>query len=188
VSVTKQPARPDPSAGSGEARPEAPVRGSTGSPRPVLAVLFLAAGLAFAGCGYRFSQRYAAAGGVDRIHVRTFENRSADPALGAAVTAALREELSRRGADGGADAPAWLEGEVRSFEGAPSTPGAQTMHVAIEVRARLVVSGEKRGERTIRRDADQLAGADALETEGRRAVLVRRLAGEAARDVLRALE
>jgi hypothetical protein len=134
----------------------------------------LAVLLAAAGCGYGFSQRYAAAGGVDRIHVRTFENRSADPALGAAVTAALREELSRRGAGAGADAPAWLEGEVRSFEGAPSTPGAQTMHVAIEVRARLVVSGEKRAERTVRRDADQLAGADALETEGRRAVLVRR--------------
>ena len=153
-----------------------------------LSLVMASIAVASTACGYRSSQRYAAAGGVDRIHVRTFENRSADPALAAAVTAALREELARRGADAGADAPAWLEGEVRSFEGAPSTPGAQTLHVAVEVRARLVLSGETRADRTIRREADQLAGADALETEGRRAVLVRRLAGDGALDGLRALE
>ncbi|BDG05901.1 LPS assembly lipoprotein LptE [Anaeromyxobacter oryzae] len=148
----------------------------------------LAAVVALAGCGYRFTQRYVAAGGVDRLHVRTFENRSADPELGAAVTAALRDELARRGAAAGADAPAWLEGEVRALEGAPSTAGATTLHVALEVRGRLVVGGETKAERTIRRDGDHLAGADALETEGRRSLELRRLAADAARELLRALE
>jgi hypothetical protein len=43
-------------------------------------------------------------------------------------------------------------------------------------------------ERQVRRDADYLTGADALESETRRAQALRRLAGEAARDVLSALE
>jgi hypothetical protein len=51
-----------------------------------------------------------------------------------------------------------------------------------------VVGGETRAERTVRREADHLGGADALETEGRRAVALRRLASDAARDLLRALE
>jgi lipopolysaccharide assembly LptE-like protein len=140
------------------------------------------------GCGYSFSQRYVATGGIDRIHVRTFENRSADPALGASVTAALREELARRGAAAGEGAPAWLEGDVRTGEAVPSTTAAATLHVTLEVRARLVVGGQTKAERTIRRDTDHLGGADALETEGRRAVALRRLASAAAIELLRSLE
>ncbi|WP_242394884.1 LPS assembly lipoprotein LptE [Anaeromyxobacter oryzisoli] len=153
----------------------------------VVVVLAAVAALA-AGCGYSFSQRYVAAGGIDRIHVRAFENRSADPEVGAAVTAALREELARRGAEAGDGAPAWLEGEVRTGESAPSTPGAATFHLSLEVRARLVVDGKTKAERTIRRETDHLSGADALETEGRRAVVLRRLASSAAAELLHALE
>jgi hypothetical protein len=140
------------------------------------------------GCGYAFTHGYRAVGGADRIHVAAFENLSGDPDLGAAVTAALREELRRRGADAGDAAPAVLVGEVRASPGVPSTASAATWRVRLDVRARLVVRGATVAERTVRREADHLGGADALETEGRRAVALRALAGDAARELLRALE
>jgi hypothetical protein len=141
---------------------------------------------ALAGCGYGFSQRYHAKGGADRVHVRAIENLSVDPDLGIAVTAALRDELARRGAAGGEEAPARIEGEVRSLE-EMSTAGL-TWHTGLVLKARLVVRGEAVAEQTIRREADHLSGADALETEGRRALALRRLAADAARDLLRAFE
>ncbi len=144
--------------------------------------------LALSACGYGFTQGYRATGGVERIHVAAFDNLSADPDLGAALTSALREELRRRGADAGPDAPAVLQGEVRTTGGLPSTPGGSTWRIGVEVRGRLVVRGETVAERLVRRDADHLAGADALETEGRRALALRGLAEEAARDLLHALE
>jgi len=149
-----------------------------------------AAAAALCACGYGFSQRYAAAGGVDRIHVRPFENRSTETDLGAAVTTALRSELSRRGADAGDGAAAVLEGEVRATEPALTSTSttATTWRVGIEVRARLTAGQGKPVERTIRRETDFLGGSDPLETEGRRALALRRVADEAARELLRALE
>ena len=158
----------------------------------------LAAALALGGCGYHFSQRYVAAGGVKRIHVRPFVNLTTEPELGAALTAALRSELARRGADdAGEGAGAVLDGEVRATEpvltsntGTTWAYGSvvNTWKVGIEVRARLVAGSAPPVERTIRREADFLSGADPLETEGRRAVALRRVADDAARDLLRALE
>jgi outer membrane lipopolysaccharide assembly protein LptE/RlpB len=141
-----------------------------------------------AACGYRLTQGYRATGGVERIHVAPFENLSTEPELGAAVTAALRDELSRRGADAGAGAPAVLDGEVRAMGGVPSSAAAATFRVGVEARARLVIRGEAVAERTVRREGDYLGGADALETEGRRAVALRRLAGEVARELVRGFE
>jgi hypothetical protein len=152
---------------------------------PTVALLAL---IAQAACGYRVVQPYRARGGADRIHVSAFENESTVPELGATVTAALRDELARRGAWGGSDAPAVLAGSVRATEGTPSTPGSATFRVAVEVRARLTVQGRTAQELTVRREADQLGGADALESEGRRALVLNRLAGDAARELLRAIE
>jgi hypothetical protein len=150
----------------------------------------LAAGLALlaSACGYTFSQRYVAAGGADRIHVRPFRNLSSEPELGAAVTAALRGELARRGSDAGEGAPAVLDGEVRATEPSPNSTDAVTWRIGVEVRARLVAAEGTAHERTVRRDLDFLGGGDPLETEGRRALALRRLADEAARELLRALE
>jgi hypothetical protein len=152
------------------------------------AALSLAAALAAAGCGYAFSTRYVARGGADAIRVAAFENRSAEPELGAAVTAALRGALSRRGAlaEGGA-ADAVLEGEVSASDPAPSSPGGATWRVAVEVRARLRAAGTVE-ERTLRREVDYLGGGDPLESEGRRGLALRRAADEVAADVLRAFE
>jgi lipopolysaccharide assembly LptE-like protein len=163
---------------------------------------FLAApaALALCACGYAFTERYVAKGGAGRVHVRAFENLSTEPELGAAITAALRSELSRRGADAGEGAATTIEGEVRATEPAPAStrtvatsPAATTTEVAtwriaVEVRARLVQGGARVSELTVRREAGFLAGADPLETEGRRAIALRRLAEDAAREVLRGFE
>jgi hypothetical protein len=154
-------------------------------PRAALAV---AAALTLAGCGYGFTQRYAAAGGVDRIHVRPFVNASTEPELGAVVTTALRTELSRRGADAPEGKGAVLEGEVRATEPAITSTAAVTWRVGVELRARLVAGTAKPVERIVRRETDFLAGADPLETEGRRALALRRVSDEAARELLRSLE
>ena len=58
----------------------------------------------------------------------------------------------------------------------------------MEVRARLSVGGRLVQELTVQRQDSQLAGADALESEGRRLVALRRLARDASRELLRALE
>ncbi|HEX9308458.1 MAG TPA: LPS assembly lipoprotein LptE [Anaeromyxobacter sp.] len=149
-----------------------------------IAVLLLAG----AGCGYGFSQRYVAAGGVDRIHVRPFENRSTEPDLGAVVATALREELARRGAAAEAGAGALLDGEVRATEPVLTSAAGATWRIGVELRARLSSGPGRPVERTVRRETDFLAGADPLETEGRRALALRRAAGEAARELLRSLE
>jgi hypothetical protein len=153
---------------------------------PALASVLAA--LALAGCGYRFSQRYTAAGGVNRIHVRPFVNLSTEPELGAAVTAALRSELARRGSDAGDGGGAVLDGEVRASEPLLTSTVGTTWRVGIEVRGHLVAGSSPPVERTVRRETDFLGGVDPLETEGRRAVALRRVADEAARELLRAYE
>jgi hypothetical protein len=168
--------------------------------RPLLA---LSAALALGACGYGFSQRFVARGGVERVHVRAFENLSTEPELGAALTAALRSELARRGADAGEGAPAAIEGDVRATEPVPTSAatsrgiapptgaaqaGGGTWRIGLEVRARLVAEGAVVAEHSARVEDDYVGGADPLETEARRAIALRRLAADAARGILRAFE
>lgn len=148
----------------------------------------VAACLALGGCGYGFTQRYEAAGGIDRIHVRPFVNASTEPELAAVVTAALRSELARRGADAPEGQGAVLDGEVRATEPVVTSTAAVTWRVGIEVRARLAGGPGKPVERVVRRETDFLAGSDPLETEGRRALALRRVADDAARELLRSFE
>ena len=151
-------------------------------------VLALALGLVLAGSGYRAVTAYHARGGVTRIHVRAFENDSTDPELGAVLTAALRDELARRGASAGADAPAQLDGAVRVTSGTPSSYFSVAAAVTVEIHARLSVDGKPIHELTIQRTEPHQGGADALEAEGRRATALHKLARDAAREVLAALE
>lgn len=144
--------------------------------------------LVLTGCGYRAVTPYRARGGAERIHVRAFENESADPELGAAVTAALRSELARRGASAGAEAAAQLDGVVRVTSGAASSFFSSAAAVAVEVRARLSVQGKLVQELTVQRTYAHQGGADALEAEGRRSAALHKMAREAAREVLRQLE
>lgn len=142
----------------------------------------LALALAASSCGYRLTVAPDLPPGVARVSVSPFENPSSDPELGSVLTAALRRELARRGVEG--EGGAVLGGEVSASEGAPSTPGAVTWRVRMEVKARLAAGGATVEERTLRRETDYLAGVDALETEGRRSLALRRLADEVARDLV----
>lgn len=144
--------------------------------------------LVLAGCGYRAVTPYRARGGAEQIHVSAFENDSGDPDLGTAVTAALRDELARRGAYAGADAPARIEGVVRVTSGTSSSYFSSGAIVSVEVRARLSVHGKLVHEITVQRMEAHQGGADALESEGRRATSLHKMARDAAREVLRALE
>jgi hypothetical protein len=141
--------------------------------------------LALGGCGYRAAAGARLHGGTARAEVRPFENRSSDPGLGASVAAALRDELARRGAEG---AGAIIEGSVRTEGAAPTLPGGAAVRVALEVEARLLVQGAVVATRTVRREADHLGGADALEGEARRAQALQRLSLEVARALVDALE
>jgi hypothetical protein len=126
---------------------------------------------------------------VDRIHVRPFVNATTEPDLGAVVTGVLRTELARRGADAPEGQGAVLDGEVRATEPALTSTAGTTWRIGIEVRGRLLVPGAaKPMDRIVRRETDFLTGVDPLQTEGRRALALRRVADEAARDLLRALE
>ena len=148
------------------------------------AVLPALAAVALAGCGYRFTTAYHLKD-AERATVAPFENLSAEPELGATVAAALREELARRGAAGEG---AVIEGDVRSGEPAPTAPAGAAYRVALLVRARLKVGARVVAAREVRRESDYVAGVAALETEGRRSLALRRAAGDAAKDVLRAFE
>jgi hypothetical protein len=154
----------------------------------VRAAVLLVLALAGAGCGYRAATAYRARGGVERMHVRAFENDSTDPELGAVLTAALRDELARRGAAAGADAPALLDGTVRVTSGTGSSYFSAAASLTVEVHARLSVDGKPVHEFTIQRTEAHQGGADALEAEGRRATAIHKLARGVARDVLAALE
>jgi hypothetical protein len=143
--------------------------------------------LALLGCGYSVSAGLKLRGGVERAEVLVFENLSTDPSVGVELTAALREALARRGVAGDS-ARAVIDGQVMTEAAAPSFAGGATQRVALLVRARLQVDGVEVLERRFRREADYLTGADALESEARRAQALRRLASEAARDVLSAFE
>jgi hypothetical protein len=147
----------------------------------------LAAG-ALPGCGYTLGLGGRLKGGAAAVEVRPFENGSVDEGVGAQVTGALREELARRGVAGGAGARGVLSGTART-ESAPTSVAAGAMlRVVLEVRARLTVDGAVVAERTVRREADHLGGADALEAEARRAQALRRLAAEVAHELLVALQ
>jgi len=148
---------------------------------PALALLLLA------GCGYGFSSGVSRLpAGAEKVFVRPLANRTADAEAGALVAAALRQELARRGAEGGAAAPAALEGEVETILATPAT-GA-TWRLTLVVKARLEAGGKPLGEVTVRPAEEYLLGVDALESEGRRRVALRRAAERAGREIVERLE
>lgn len=160
-----------------------------GAPIPRASRPLLAAALLASGCGYALSsQAGRLPAGAERIHVPPFENRTSDAEAGALVAAAVRQELARRGALGDAGAPARIEGVAVAVSFAPSSFGSATSHLALVVSARLVAGGRTLAEQRVQRDEDYLGAVDALESEGRRRVALRRAAEAAAREIVERFE
>lgn len=139
-------------------------------------------GLATA-CGYSFTAAGRLTGGFERVAVEPFANASAEPELAAALSGALRTELAKRGNLAAGTKGPVLSGEVTAGAPVPGAAGGVSWRVAVEVTARLRDGEKLVAERKVRREADYSAGIDALETEGRRAAALRRLAEECARDL-----
>lgn len=140
-------------------------------------------------CGYHVGA--AGAGhlppGAEKVFVRPLEDHTTDAELGAIVAVALRQELARRGAEGGPGARARIEGAVENSSFAPSSPNGTTWFAHLGVVARLVVDGKLVAEHRVARDEDYLVGLDALESEGRRRLALRRAAEGVARDIVERL-
>jgi hypothetical protein len=149
------------------------------------AVGLLTAAAAAVSCGYGFgagAARFPA--GAERVFVRPLENRTADAEAGALVAASVRQELARRHADGGPRARASIEGAIEEASFFAWSPNGATYRLALVVSARLVVDGKVVAEQRARREEDWLAGLDALESEGRRRLAMRRAAEGLAREIV----
>jgi hypothetical protein len=142
---------------------------------------------ALSACGYSFTAAGRLTGGIPSATVLPFENRSTEPELGAVLAGALREELAARGALARAESRARIAGEVGVGVPSPAAPGGVSWRVTLDVRARLLDGDRVVAERTLKREADYPAGLDALETEGRRALALRKLAGACAREIASSL-
>jgi hypothetical protein len=136
-----------------------------------------------AACGYSFTAAGRLAGGIPAATVLPFENRSTEPELGAVLAGALREELAVRGALARAGSTVSITGEVSVGAPSPAAPGGVSWRVTLDVRARLLNGQRVVAERSLRREADYPAGLDPLETEGRRALALRKLAADCAREL-----
>jgi hypothetical protein len=126
--------------------------------------------------------------GAETVLVRPLDNRTADAEAGALLAAALREELARRGAAGGEGAAARLEGTVLRSAASQVSPDGSTWRLALEVEARLLTGERVLGEVRVLRQEDYLGEVDALATEGRRRLALRRAAEGAAREMVERLE
>jgi outer membrane lipopolysaccharide assembly protein LptE/RlpB len=156
-------------------------------PGPSLAVIL--AMVALPGCGYAFTagaSRMPLA--AERVFVRPLENHTGDAEAGALLAAALRRELARRGADGGESSPARIEGEVERSASQASAPGNAAYRLTLEVQARLLVGEKVVAAQRVQRSEDYLGEVDALATEGRRRLALRRAAEGAARDIVERFE
>ncbi|MBS1108981.1 MAG: hypothetical protein H6Q88_973 [Anaeromyxobacteraceae bacterium] len=157
--------------------------------RPGLVAVLLVLAAAGAGCGYSVGSGAARLpAGVERVFVPPLENRTVDAEAGALVAAALREELARRGAAGGEGSSARIEGVVTRSSSSPLTTQSGTWRLVFEVQARLTVNGREAAQVKVRREVDYLGEVDAIATEGRRRLAIRRGAEEAAREIVERLE
>ncbi len=142
-----------------------------------------------AGCGYTVgagSNRLPSGAGA--VFVAPLDNRTGDAEAGALVAAALRGELARRGAAGGEGASARIEGVVTRSVSSPLTTQSATWRLTFEVEARLVVDGKEAARMNVHREVDYLGEVDAIATEGRRRLAVRRAADETGREIAERLE
>ncbi len=142
-----------------------------------------------AGCGYSVGAGASRLpSGATKVYVPVATNRTTEAEAGAIVTSALREELARRGTEGGEGSPARMEATVTRIAAAPVTIQGGTWRLSLDVEARLLVDGKPVAEVRSHREVDYLGEVDAIATEGRRRLALRRASADAARDLVERLE
>lgn len=144
--------------------------------------------LAAAGCGYSFSHGGKLPKGAAGLRVTPVDNRTAQAEVGGLFEGALREELLARGQlSESAEAPR-LDLEVATLKtstGALNLTGAFTFSVNADLRARVRDgSGAELVADQLVLGEDYLAGVDVLGTEANRRAALRRLARNAARELV----
>lgn len=142
--------------------------------------------LALSGCGYRFAAGGRLPEDTRAVFAPVFLNRTPEPAIEAAFTQALREQLVRSGVAGGADSEARIEGEVLAVSGAANM-GAPTGGLASYRLSVVVLLKLKKGERIlsvaqVSGQEDYPGGADPLLSEANRQAAAKRLAEQMMRD------
>ena len=141
------------------------------------------------GCGYAFTAGKARMPpGAERVYVPPFANRTGDAEAGAILTGALREELERRGANGGPEAQARIEGVVQHSSFGQYTVDASSYNLILDVQVKLVVRGRVVSEQLAHRQQAYLGEVDALASEARRRVALHQAAAEVAREVVERFE
>ena len=141
-----------------------------------------------AGCGYGFSNGGKLPKGATGLRVAPVNNRTAQAEVGGIFEGALREELLARGQLSEAGEAPRLDLEVFALKAAPSSvnfTGAFTFRLDADVRAHLYDQGgaELLADQLIASE-DYLAGVDVVGTEANRRAALRRLARNAAREVV----
>jgi Lipopolysaccharide-assembly len=153
----------------------------------------LALGLLLAGCGYGFSAGGPPLAGGRQVYVPTVANKTSEAGLDVVFTEALREQLGRVGALGGASSPARMEGEILSVNAAPavlspsSAPRpnqALSYRVTVVLRVKLYRGTELVTQTDVTGSEDYLQGQrpDILSVESNRVAALKRLAAALAQD------
>ena len=154
----------------------------------------LALGLLLSGCGYNFSAGGAPlAGGLRPVFVPTVVNKTSEAGLEVVLTEALREQLGRVGALGGASSPARMEGEILSVtagtavlspSSAPRPNQALSYRVRVVLRVKLYRGSELVTQADVSGEEDYLQGQrpDILSVESNRVAALKRLAASLAQD------
>ena len=158
-----------------------------------LGVAVACALLFLGGCGYRFTAGGAPLPeGIRIVEVPLFANKTAEPGLEAALTDAMRLQISRAGLECRSGAAARLDGEVLSVSGGPGMVtvnstgvGTSTLvsyHLFASVRLRLQKDGRTVADAVIQGAEDYLPGVDITQSEANRGAALGRLAQAMAKD------
>jgi hypothetical protein len=141
------------------------------------------------GCGYRFTAGTPPLpDGIRSVQVPVFANRTAEIAVETAFTEAMRAQLDRAQALGGAGADATLQGEVRSITSSPIFDENNRLYsyrLSGTLRLRLLrASGQVVSAVDVSGSEDYLSGAkdDVLLSEANRREALSRLAQTLAED------
>jgi hypothetical protein len=145
-------------------------------------------------CGYNFTAGGPPiAGGTRPIFVPTLVNKTSEAGLEVVFTEALRDQLGKVGALGGANSPAHIDGEILAVSAAPAVISASSAprpsqalsyRVSVVLRVKLYRGSELLTQTDVSGAEDYLQGQrpDILSVESNRVAALKRLAAALAQD------